>query len=71
MMTPAKSPAADNYVNGEELLTLLERIYAGEIVSAQSRDQILAWMKAQEVKTKFGAALPGKPIAHKTGNWAM
>lgn len=67
MMTPAKSPAADNYVNGEELLTLLERIYAGEIVSAQSRDQILAWMKAQEVKTKFGAALPGKPIAHKTG----
>ncbi|WP_339295440.1 serine hydrolase [Paenibacillus sp. FSL W7-1279] len=67
MMTPAKSPAADNYVNGEELLTLLERIYAGEIVSAQSRDQILAWMKAQEVKTKFGVALPGKPIAHKTG----
>ncbi|WP_411552771.1 serine hydrolase [Paenibacillus lautus] len=67
MMTPAKSPAADNYVDGEELLTLLERIYAGEILTAKSRDQILAWMKAQEVKTKFGAALPGKPIAHKTG----
>lgn len=67
MMTPAKSPADDNYVNGEELLTLLERIYAGEIVSAKSRNQILVWMKAQEVKTKFGAALPGKPIAHKTG----
>lgn len=67
MMTPAKSPAEDNYVNSSEMLSLLTRIYKAEVVSAQSRDIILGWMKAQEVKTKFGAALPGKPIAHKTG----
>jgi beta-lactamase class A len=67
MMTTAKPPKEENYVNAKELLTLLELIYNGEIVSEESRDQILAWMKNQQVKTKFGAALAGKPIAHKTG----
>ncbi|CAG7653920.1 serine hydrolase [Paenibacillus allorhizosphaerae] len=67
MMTPAKTPEQDNYVSAAELVTLLDKMYNSEVVSAASRDQIIAWMKAQEVKTKFGAALPGKPIAHKTG----
>ena len=67
MMTPAKSPAEDNYASAPEMLTLLDRIYNAEVVSAKSRDQILEWMKAQEVNTKFGAVLRGKPIAHKTG----
>lgn len=67
MMTPAKSPAEDNYTSAPEMLSLLDRIYNAKVVSAKSRDQILEWMKAQEVNTKFGAVLQGKPIAHKTG----
>lgn len=67
MMTPAKSPAEDNYTNANEMLLLLDRIYKAEVVSSKSRDQIVEWMKAQEVNSKFGAVLKGKPIAHKTG----
>lgn len=67
MMTPAKSPAEDNYTSAPEMLSLLDKIYQAEVVSQKSRDQILEWMKAQEVNTKFGAVLQGKPIAHKTG----
>jgi len=67
MMTTAKPPKEENYVNAEELLILLDKIYTSEIISEASRDQILEWMKDQQVKTKFGAALAGKPIAHKTG----
>lgn len=67
MMTTANPPVEENYVNAAELIILLEKIYKSEIISESSRDQILAWMKNQQVKTKFGAALPGKPIAHKTG----
>ncbi|CAG7644335.1 hypothetical protein PAESOLCIP111_04669 [Paenibacillus solanacearum] len=67
MMNPAKPPEQENYVSAAELVMLLDKIYKAELVNAASRDQIIAWMKAQEVKTKFGAALPGKPIAHKTG----
>ncbi|CAM3486772.1 serine hydrolase [Marinicrinis lubricantis] len=67
MMTTANPPEQENYVNADELVRLLELIYKGDLVSAASRDQIIEWMMTQEVKTKFGAALPGKPIAHKTG----
>lgn len=67
MMTPAKSPAEDNYTNSHEMLSLLDKIYNAEVVSPKSRDLILTWMKAQEVNSKFGSALRGKPIAHKTG----
>lgn len=67
MFAAAPTPAQDNYINAKDLLTLLEDIYDGTFLSTESRNQIIAWMGAQEVNTKFGAALPNAPIAHKTG----
>ncbi|MFP4976580.1 serine hydrolase [Paenibacillus sp. CN-4] len=67
MFAKAPTPEQDNYINAPDLLSLLDRIYSTDLLSAASRDRLIGWMKAQEVKTKFGAALAGKPIAHKTG----
>ncbi|WP_256761761.1 serine hydrolase [Cohnella sp. WQ 127256] len=67
MFASAPTPEQDNYINAEDLVTLLEKIYKGEFLTDKSRNQIITWMSAQEVNTKFGAALPTAPIAHKTG----
>lgn len=67
MFAKAPTPEQDNYINAPDLLSLLDRIYSTDLLSPASRDRLIGWMKAQEVKTKFGAALAGKPIAHKTG----
>lgn len=67
MFADAPTPQQDNYINAKDLVTLLKEIYEGSFLSTKSRNQIIAWMGAQEVNTKFGAALPGAPIAHKTG----
>ena len=67
MFAAAPTPEQDNYINAEDLVHLLASIHSGEFLSDNSRDQIIDWMKAQEVDTKFGAALPDAPIAHKTG----
>ncbi|MGW5364208.1 serine hydrolase [Actinopolymorpha pittospori] len=56
-----------NVTDAADMLSLLDDIYAGKVVSGKSRDQIISWMRAQEVNTKFGAVLDGEPIAHKTG----
>ncbi|CAI6085779.1 serine hydrolase [Cohnella sp. JJ-181] len=67
MFAAAPTPEQDNYINAKDLATLLEDIYDGTFLTPASRNQIIAWMGAQEVNTKFGAALPDAPIAHKTG----
>lgn len=67
MFASAPTPQQDNYINAKDLVTLLEDIYDGTFLSTGSRNRIIAWMGAQEVNTKFGTALPGAPIAHKTG----
>ncbi|MFX3635831.1 MAG: serine hydrolase [Candidatus Pristimantibacillus sp.] len=67
MFAAAPTPEQDNYINAQDLVTLLENIYNGTFLTSESRNQIIAWMGGQEVKTKFGAALPDAPIAHKTG----
>ncbi|WP_217592523.1 serine hydrolase [Cohnella sp. GbtcB17] len=67
MFASAPTPEQDNYINAKDLATLLKDIYDGTFLTAESRNRIIAWMGAQEVNTKFGAALPEAPIAHKTG----
>lgn len=67
MFASAPTPEQDNYINAEDLATLLANIYKGSFLSDKSRNQIISWMSAQEVNTKFGTALPDAPIAHKTG----
>lgn len=67
MFAAAPTPEQDNYIDAEDLVHLLAYIHSGSFLSDNSRDQIIDWMKAQEVDTKFGAALPNALIAHKTG----
>ena len=56
-----------NVIDAADTLTLLNEIYNGNFLSTKSQQQIISWMKDQEVNTKFGAVLGDKPIAHKTG----
>ncbi|MBB3128006.1 beta-lactamase class A [Paenibacillus rhizosphaerae] len=67
MFAAAPSPAQDNYIDAADLTELLSQIYQSPFLTVSSRNQIIAWMARQEVNTKFGAALPDAPIAHKTG----
>jgi beta-lactamase class A len=56
-----------NVIDAADTLALLDAIYTGSFLRPQSRHQIIAWMRAQEIARKFGAVLGDKPIAHKTG----
>lgn len=62
-----KIPPPANVTDAADTVALLQAIYAGDLLSEASRTQILDWMRAQEVDTKFGAVLDGEHIAHKTG----
>lgn len=56
-----------NVIDAADTVALLDAIYAGDLLSESSREQVLEWMLAQEVDTKFGAVLGDAPVAHKTG----
>ncbi|KAA9004125.1 serine hydrolase [Paenibacillus spiritus] len=65
MFASAPTPEQDNYINAADLVTLLEKIYDGTFLTTASRNQIITWMAAQEVNTKFGTALPDAPSPTK------
>jgi beta-lactamase class A len=68
MFEAAQPPLRDNYIDARDSLALLAQIYRGDFLSSASRMQILDWMSAQTVKSKFGAGIPADvPLAHKTG----
>ncbi len=56
-----------NVIDTADTLALLQAIHGDELLSEASRAQVLDWMRAQEVDTKFGAVLEQDYIAHKTG----
>ena len=56
-----------NVIDTADMLALLQAIHGDALLSEASRAQVLDWMRAQEVDTKFGAVLDGDHIAHKTG----
>lgn len=60
-------PQPANVIDTADTLALLHAIYAGDLLGDASRTQVLDWMLAQEVDTKFGAVLDNGRIAHKTG----
>jgi beta-lactamase class A len=61
-------PDKDNFINAPDSLALLTAIYDGSFLSDESRDQIMAWLSEQTVKTKIAAGVPeGVSVAHKTG----
>lgn len=68
MFEAAQPPVKDNTITAGDALVLLAQIYRGDFLSDASRQQILDWMSAQTVKSKFGAEIPADvPLAHKTG----
>lgn len=56
-----------NVTDAADTLALLRVLYSGNLLSEDSRRQVLEWMLAQEVDTKFGALPDNALIAHKTG----
>ena len=56
-----------NTIDVADTVALLRAMYSGDLLSDASRRQVLDWMRAQEVDTKFGAVLDNGRIAHKTG----
>src|SRR5690606_10530465 len=55
-----------NVIDVADTLALLHALYMGDLLSEPSRRQVLDWMLAQEVDTKFGALPEAARIAHKT-----
>lgn len=56
-----------NVIDTADTLALLHALYMGDLLDESSRRQVLDWMLAQEVDTKFGALPEAARIAHKTG----
>jgi beta-lactamase class A len=56
-----------NVIDAADTIELLRAMYEGNLLSEASRAQVLEWLLEQKVKTKFGAVLDGRPVAHKTG----
>lgn len=67
MFPGALISAPTNVLDAADTLALLKATYSGRLLSRKSTEQIVDWMRHQEVDTKFGAVLNGRPIAHKTG----
>ena len=54
--------------SAKEMVSLLEKLQAGQLVSAQASKQMLAHLRACDDKTKICRFLPpGVSVAHKTG----
>lgn len=67
MIHPADPPTGENWIDSREVTDLLAKIWKGEILSQSSRDYIVSLMKGQQVSTKYGAVIPRKYLANKTG----
>jgi beta-lactamase class A len=66
MMLPHK-PQQENRVRPAALTELLVQIHDASFFSKAAAAQIIAWMRRQEVDTKFRAVIPADDLAHKTG----
>ena len=60
--------ARENYTTAREMASLLERIYAGELVNRESSEFMLDVMKHTKSRSRLRRGLPlGWEIGHKTG----
>jgi beta-lactamase class A len=67
MIFPAVPPLQENYITANEITRLLTEIWNGTLVSRRSSDHFMDLMRGQQVNTKFGAVIPRKYLANKTG----
>ncbi|MCU1678182.1 MAG: serine hydrolase [Frankiales bacterium] len=67
MISPASPPLKENYINADEVVSLLEMLWKGTILSRSSSDHIINLMRGQLVNTKYGAVIPRQFLANKTG----
>lgn len=57
------------YTSANDVAKLLQRLYAGTLLSPNSNNQFLALLKAQKINNRLPMGLPnGVTIAHKTGD---
>lgn len=60
---------AAEYTSAGDVAKLLQRLYAGTLLSPNSNNQFLALLKAQKINNRLPMGLPsGVTIAHKTGD---
>lgn len=60
---------AAEYTSANDVAKLLQRLYAGTLLSPNSNNQFLALLKAQKINNRLPMGLPsGVTIAHKTGD---
>ena len=60
--------ARENYTTAREMASLLERIYAGELVDKEASDFMLDVLKHTKSRSRLRSGLPlGWEIGHKTG----
>ena len=58
----------ENYVTARSCAEILRRIYQGNCVSEYASARMLSLLKQQAVNDRLPVGIPGKAIAHKTGN---
>jgi len=56
-----------NYTSPEDMVRLMEKLYNGEVLSANSKEYFLSMLLACEDDSMLTQAFPEKSIAHKTG----
>ncbi len=65
----AREAGMDNLVTAADLATLLQRLAAGDLAGSESTQEMLAVLRAQQLRDRIPAGLPaGTPVAHKTGS---
>lgn len=66
--TEAAARGEENFLSADDVMSLLRAVWEGDILSPESRDLMIEFMREQTINTKIPAALPpGVPVAHKTG----
>lgn len=60
-----------NALDTASTVELMRAVYEGDALSPASRGLLLGWMRDQQLETKFAPALPGVPLASKTGDTSV
>lgn len=59
----------DKHTTARDVALLLKRLYDGELLSKESTEHFIAYLKADEINNRLPTGLPaGTVIAHKTGD---
>ncbi|MFX0592347.1 serine hydrolase [Melissospora conviva] len=70
MLQPAAPPKRENYIAAAAVTALLAAIWNGTLLGRGASDLVLDLMRGQRVDTKYGAVVPRRHLANKTGELA-